>query len=405
MTNLKRIAPPNPVIASHSTHCSLRRHLAWIALCTTLCGTSRHALARGDDRPSNDRPVCRTSATTKNVTIRGRIVDEHGQPVVNATIGQGWTQLGSTFEPVLSDTSTDAQGYFELSLANPLGHNSLLAFDATRKRGALLTCNSDHPTEPYTVRIGPLVAVDIPIDSTLLPDSAWPSLNIYAAECAVPLLLYNLVGTHARITLPPGSYTLTVADYSCGRYRTSFTIPPGTRVFHVDRIVLNAREIAVRLHGEPTSWHITDARGVSKNIRLSDYRGKWVIVDFWAHWCMPCVKYSIPDLMRFYDKHADQRDQFAILMFHTSDIKDFKELDPKLEELRKSTWNGRPLPFPILLDATKQTIKQWKISGYPTILVFDPSGQLAYANSGAGRKYTIESFFAGKLRRPAARDH
>lgn len=32
------------------------------------------------------------------------------------------------------------------------------------------------------------------------------------------------------------------------------------------------------------AWHISEARGVEKSAKLEDYRGKWVIVDFWGFW-------------------------------------------------------------------------------------------------------------------------
>lgn len=31
-------------------------------------------------------------------------------------------------------------------------------------------------------------------------------------------------------------------------------------------------------------WHLTDARGLSKEANLSDFRGKWVLLEFWGHW-------------------------------------------------------------------------------------------------------------------------
>src|SRR2546427_2043 len=37
-----------------------------------------------------------------------------------------------------------------------------------------------------------------------------------------------------------------------------------------------------KLYGQkPPAWHVTDARGVSKEVQLSDFKGKWVVVDFW----------------------------------------------------------------------------------------------------------------------------
>jgi hypothetical protein len=40
-----------------------------------------------------------------------------------------------------------------------------------------------------------------------------------------------------------------------------------------------------KLYGKPApSWHITDARGVGKDVTISDFKGKWVLLYFWGPW-------------------------------------------------------------------------------------------------------------------------
>jgi AhpC/TSA family len=84
----------------------------------------------------------------------------------------------------------------------------------------------------------------------------------------------------------------------------------------------------------------------------------------------------LPALIEFYEKHADQRDDFEILAFHDGTVKSFAELDPKLEPLIKDPWKGKSLPFPILLDASGQTIKDWGVHAFPTTVLIDPDGHL-----------------------------
>jgi hypothetical protein len=81
-------------------------------------------------------------------------------------------------------------------------------------------------------------------------------------------------------------------------------------------------------------------------------------------------------LIDLYQAHKNQHDKFEILAFHDGTVKDFADLDQKMESPKQKYWNGRDLPFPILLDATGQTIKDWGVGHFPTTLLIDPEGKL-----------------------------
>lgn len=84
----------------------------------------------------------------------------------------------------------------------------------------------------------------------------------------------------------------------------------------------------------------------------------------------------MPGLIDLYEAHKKDREKFEILAFHDGTVKDFAELDPKMEAPRKRFWGGHDLPFPILLDATGQTIKDWGVRAFPTTVLIDPEGKL-----------------------------
>lgn len=85
---------------------------------------------------------------------------------------------------------------------------------------------------------------------------------------------------------------------------------------------------------------------------------------------------SLPALMELQERFADRRDDFAILAFHDDTVKSFAELDPKLEQLERDAWNGRKLPFPILLDASRETISTYGIRSFPTTVAIGPDGRI-----------------------------
>ena len=89
----------------------------------------------------------------------------------------------------------------------------------------------------------------------------------------------------------------------------------------------------------------------------------------------------MPHLIDFHEAHKDD-DRFAIIAFHDASAKDFAELDRQTAEAKKKYWKGRDLPFPVLLDSTGKTIKQFGIRAFPTALLIDPEGNLVGRATG-----------------------
>jgi thiol-disulfide isomerase/thioredoxin len=106
---------------------------------------------------------------------------------------------------------------------------------------------------------------------------------------------------------------------------------------------------------------------------LKDYRGKVVLVNFWANWCPPC-RAEMPSMQRLYTMLKDR--PFVILAVDMAepekDVRDF------LRELRDV-----PLTFPILLDARGEAMKAWKVHVFPTSFVVDAEGTIRYAVAGS----------------------
>ena len=137
-----------------------------------------------------------------------------------------------------------------------------------------------------------------------------------------------------------------------------------------------ASKIAKLKGKEAPSLLATDARGVSKNVQIADYKRKWVALEFWGYWCGPCVGGALPRMMEIYDDHADERDKFVILTVHSPETKTFPDLDQKVEPVVRDIWDGRMMPFPILLDGDSKIQETFGVSHWPTTLLFDPEGKL-----------------------------
>ncbi|MDP2828202.1 MAG: TlpA disulfide reductase family protein [Sulfuricellaceae bacterium] len=107
-----------------------------------------------------------------------------------------------------------------------------------------------------------------------------------------------------------------------------------------------------------------------KTHKLEDYRGKVVMVQFWATWCAPCLK-EMPSMMRLEKKLAGK--PFAILAINMGesekDVKTF--LDTKIKA-----------DFPILMDPDAQAIGAWKVFVAPSTFIVDPKGSIRHTLQG-----------------------
>jgi thiol-disulfide isomerase/thioredoxin len=176
--------------------------------------------------------------------------------------------------------------------------------------------------------------------------------------------------------LPPGSYKFHGYGTDIKDVRQDVTLAVDQPLLDLKTIEATPTEIARHKGKAPPAWHVMDARGVKKEITLGDYKGKWVLVEFFTHWCGPCVAQSLPSLMDFYDEHKEHRDKFEIIAVHVKYAKDFADYDDKMKTVRKNLWRGKDLPFPLLLDDSEETIKAFGIRGFPTTILIDPDGKL-----------------------------
>jgi thiol-disulfide isomerase/thioredoxin len=104
---------------------------------------------------------------------------------------------------------------------------------------------------------------------------------------------------------------------------------------------------------------ITDLEG--QEIRLSELRGKPVLVNFWAVWCGFC-RVELPEMQEVYQEHRD--DGFVILAIDVQE--DPAQVKEFVDELG--------LTFPIIIDDTGVTTRAYRVRGLPTSYFIGPDG-------------------------------
>ena len=124
--------------------------------------------------------------------------------------------------------------------------------------------------------------------------------------------------------------------------------------------------------------------------RLSDYRGKWVLVNYWATWCPPCRE-ELPELEVFHDNHKDR--DAVVLGLDMEDI-DRERLREFVEE--------QFLSYPILLVGSRPKVLLGRVPGLPTSFLVSPEGEIVARQVGPVDRAGLEAFIENfeKERRP-----
>lgn len=113
-----------------------------------------------------------------------------------------------------------------------------------------------------------------------------------------------------------------------------------------------------------------EARDIDGTVRtLEDYRGKVVLLNFWASWCPPC-RHEMPSMERLRVKMYGR--PLEIVALASADP--LKEVQAFLATM--------PLGFPILLDPDGANTRRWKVYALPTTFLLDAEGRIRYALRG-----------------------
>jgi peroxiredoxin len=110
---------------------------------------------------------------------------------------------------------------------------------------------------------------------------------------------------------------------------------------------------------------------------LADYKGKPVIVNFWATWCPPCRE-EMPSMERAWKKIESE----GIAMIGINVGEDFNTVFGFTADIEVS--------FPLLLDTDGQVTGKWPIQGLPTTYILNPDGEMVYRMIG-GREWDDET--------------
>ena len=141
-------------------------------------------------------------------------------------------------------------------------------------------------------------------------------------------------------------------------------------------LLLCCLQQAIAAQAEIQPWSADDMAGEftlpdlkDRMHALSDYKGKVVLVNFWASWCPPCI-YEMPELTRLKKQLVDQ--PFEIIALNVGEKKYRVRKFVKLINFN----------LPVLLDTSQDTFHAWGVKTLPTSFLIDAEGNIRYRIRG-----------------------
>jgi thiol-disulfide isomerase/thioredoxin len=122
------------------------------------------------------------------------------------------------------------------------------------------------------------------------------------------------------------------------------------------------------------AFDLTDTQG--KHHRLSDYKGKWVVLNFWATWCVPCIQ-EIPEIGAFAREHPE-----VVMIGVAIDVDDADRTKRFAAKLGHD--------YPLVLASERIARALGSVKALPTTRIFAPTGKVVYDRSGRVDRKLLE---------------
>jgi len=119
------------------------------------------------------------------------------------------------------------------------------------------------------------------------------------------------------------------------------------------------------------------------NLKLSEFRGEVVLVNFWASWCGPC-RQEMPLLNELHEQYRDLG--FTVLGVNVEE--DARKARELLEEA--------PVSFPVLFDSDSVVSREYDVVAMPSTVLVDRNGKLRYLHKGY--KPGLEAVYQQQIR-------
>ncbi len=310
-----------------------------------------------------------------------RVVDASGSPVAGARVGAGAyassKDPGAGWQCFAPRAESDTDGIAELMSVEAIERQRTLLYvlqDRPRLAG-FKEVSRDDLGATVTVTLEPACRVRGRLKSSGMAGLKRPIgwTNVYLHRGAHRPLSFSSESGEYQFDLPPGTYKLSAYGTDLDTVETQIEVKKGMGELGPAPIDLPPTKVASLMgHPAPELQRIAAWKNGGP-VRLADLRGKVVVLDFWGHWCGPCLR-AMPALMALHDQFGDRG--LVVIAVHDGSVKSIAELDERIATARQRQWFGRDLPFLVALDGDGATTAAFGITTFPTSLLIDRDGNV-----------------------------
>jgi hypothetical protein len=229
--------------------------------------------------------ICSTTRA-ESFSFTVKVIDADKRPVAKADLGVSWTFDGdkkpSTYP---KNVSTDADGKATVTIDDWNEKRPLLVLSADRKLGAIVGVGKEDDGKEVTVSLGPTVRVMGKLEcSELSSKPKWANVQTTADGFRAGPAQHFTESGQINFVLPAGKYKFFIYGTNFVDFKQNVTLAADEAEHDLGTIDLKASPIAKMKGKAPVEPVIGDARGVNKEMKLSDFKGKWLYLEFWGYW-------------------------------------------------------------------------------------------------------------------------
>lgn len=140
--------------------------------------------------------------------------------------------------------------------------------------------------------------------------------------------------------------------------------------------------LALPVFAQASGFSLEDIQGNTH--RLEDYRGKWVLVNFWATWCPPCLS-EIPELNSLHDAHKDNDLVVIGIVMDSGSSRKVADFS-----------RAHGISYPVVMGNRRIAAQIGEMDVLPTSFLYSPNGEQVSYQAGEVTRESIETYIRNK---------